>query len=180
MHKKLNTDLNNANSPRVIWITGLPGSGKTTLAKKIQNIMVESGRPTLLLDGDQLREALGVIGNYSIEERKVLSKKYQQIGRLFYLQGFNVVFSVVAMFDEIRDSNRQVFQNYLEIFLDVESDLRLEVRPQLKGESIMNNPSSSEYEFPKSPDLMLVANTNADRNGWLNEILNHLGLEIEH
>jgi adenylylsulfate kinase len=176
----LNTKSNNSTEPRAIWITGLPGSGKTTLAQSLQRIMDESGRPTILLDGDQLRDALGVIGNYSFEERKALSEKYQKIGKLIYLQGYSVIFSVVAMFDEIRDSNRRIFNDYVEIFLDVKRDLRIQVRPQLQNESIMENVDSSDYEFPKRPDLILVANYESDRNAWLSETLKYLGLKIEH
>ena len=67
------------NPGRVIWITGLSGSGKTTLAKALQKELPGS----ILLDGDELREALGSANHgFDVESRKKLAKTFSRSARL--------------------------------------------------------------------------------------------------
>ena len=60
----------------VIWITGLSGAGKTTLAEKISIDLRSSGWTVILLDGDVLREALGIEKLLNKEDRLAIAKKY--------------------------------------------------------------------------------------------------------
>lgn len=108
---------------QVIWITGLSGSGKTTIAKQLcQRINTHSLKP-VLLDGDVLREVFS--GNnetkklYNRQERIALSRQYSLLCKNLSCQGFRVIIATISMFDEIYAWNRINFPNYFEVFLDV-------------------------------------------------------------
>jgi len=107
---------------QTIWITGLSGSGKTTLATHVVGGLTRSGIPCVLLDGDELRLALGQevsVGKYGRESRLCMAKKYANLCHLIASQGFTVVMATVSLFHEIHAWNRQNLPNYFEIYLKV-------------------------------------------------------------
>lgn len=110
-------------SGRVIWITGLSGSGKSTLATLLTFRIRECGRPTILLDGDELRNVLGVADknadNHCRETRLLLAMKYSHLCRLLASQGFTVVIATISLFREIHEWNRENLPSYFEIYLKV-------------------------------------------------------------
>ena len=65
----------------VVWVTGLSASGKTTVSKHLVGLLTDY-QPTILLDGDELRGALGVVGNYSRGQRVELATTYFKIAKL--------------------------------------------------------------------------------------------------
>jgi adenylylsulfate kinase-like enzyme len=105
----------------VVWVTGLSASGKTTVSKHLVGLLTEY-QPTILLDGDELRSALGVVGNYSKEQRVELAKNYFKLAKLLSNQGFIVVVAALAMFNEIYAWNRENQDNYVEVFLNYPVD----------------------------------------------------------
>lgn len=108
---------------RVIWITGLSGAGKTTLAKALLPLLPE---PRLLLDGDVMREALAPLaGGYDPESRKRLAGVYSRLCKLAAEQGVTVVCATISMFHEVRDWNRANLPGYVEVYLETSEELRL-------------------------------------------------------
>ena len=106
----------------VIWITGLSGAGKTTLATKIGNNLKNIGIPNILIDGDVIRNILSENENensYSNEARMRNAFKYAGISLLLANQGFCVITSVIGMFEEIYNWNKKNLPGYYEIFLDI-------------------------------------------------------------
>lgn len=103
----------------VFWITGLSAAGKTTLAKLLTTRLRERGVPTVMLDGDALREALGVLTEHSREARLELAFKYSGLAKMIASQGVNVVVSAVALFKEIHEWNRTNLPGYFEVYLKV-------------------------------------------------------------
>ena len=77
------------NFSRVIWITGLSGSGKTTIANEVVSRLRSSGQAVVMLDGDQMREVFGVGAatdkNHGREGRLALAKQYANLCRVYYL-----------------------------------------------------------------------------------------------
>jgi len=109
----------------VIWVTGLSGAGKTTLAEKISIDLRSSGWSVILLDGDVLREALGIEKLHDKEDRLSIAKKYSKICQILASQGFVVVIATISLFKEIHSWNRQNLPRYIEVFLKVPlSELR--------------------------------------------------------
>ena len=111
---------------QVIWITGLSGAGKTTLAKELILRLQKNGSNPILLDGDVLRNLLKVrenaLDSHSRKVRLDLALKYAQMCRLLSDQGFIVVIATISMFDELYAWNRENITNYFEVYLKVPLD----------------------------------------------------------
>ena len=115
---------------QVIWITGLSGAGKTTVAKELNLRLQERGLQPVLLDGDVLRSLFKntevISETYNREARLKLALKYVHICKILSAQGFTVVIATVSMFREVYAWNRANFPNYFEVYLKVPLDeLRL-------------------------------------------------------
>jgi len=107
---------------RVIWITGLSGAGKTTVATELVRRLRSEGARPILLDGDELRAALGVVGGFDLEQRRRLAFVYARLCRLLADQGHTVVCATIALYHEVRAWNRTNLAGYTEVFLDVPLD----------------------------------------------------------
>ena len=147
----------------VIWITGLPGSGKTTVAKALYQELMNMQQQVVLLDGDALREALNN-KQYENSARKELALTYSRLAKMHSQQGQTVICATVSMFDEVRDWNRQHIDDYLEVYLEVSKEVLLE-RNQ-KGlyskaeQGLVQNMLGFDLDFeaPKQPDLVFNNN----------------------
>lgn len=100
----------------VVWITGLAGSGKSTLARALAKKLRESHPNIIELDGDELREALGE-GAYDRDSRMAIAKRRARLAGLLSKQGFVVITTAIAMFEEVYRHNRAVIPNYLEVYV---------------------------------------------------------------
>ena len=111
---------------QVIWITGLLGAGKTTVAEQLTTYIRERSLQPILLDGDILRDLFKnseVIGTtYTREARIKLALKYAHISKILSSQGFTVVIATVSMFREVYGWNRANLPNYFEVYLKVSMD----------------------------------------------------------
>ncbi len=103
----------------VFWITGLSGAGKSTLARKLLRHLRGRGRPAVLLDGDELREALGREAAHALAERLALAMSYARLCRLLANQGLDVVVATISLFHQVHEWNRTNLAAYTEILLDV-------------------------------------------------------------
>lgn len=160
-------------SPFVIWITGLPGSGKTTLALDIVK-KIKSKRPIFHIDGDVIRQGLFQEFGYSEVERRILSTKYQNLAKVIIDQKINVVVSTVSMYKEIYDSNKKIFQNYFEICLKPSIQILHEgPRKNLYQEELNDKSALSGTIFPISSDLYLSASSDTDRESWIHEVFDN-------
>jgi adenylylsulfate kinase len=101
------------------WITGLPGSGKTTIARLLCARLRTEGSPAILIDGDRMREILGSTFGYGRAEREKLSGIYGRWCQELNLQGTDAVCATVSMFEAARQWNRRNLDNYREIYLRV-------------------------------------------------------------
>lgn len=100
----------------VIWITGLSGTGKTSLAAKLAKRYQDSGQLPVHLDGDDLRTIFDVSKNYDYTSRLSLAKTYSRLAILLARQGHLVIVSTISLFHEIHTMNRK-FEAYCEIYL---------------------------------------------------------------
>ena len=121
--KQVNQSLRTKMTGQVIWITGLSGAGKTTLAEQLNICLHERGLKVILLDGDMLRilflDADLKSESYTRQERIKLALKYSHLCKTLSAQGFNIIIATISMFNEVYDWNRQNITNYFEVYLKV-------------------------------------------------------------
>ncbi len=108
----------------VLWITGLSGAGKTTLAHRIAMRLRAKGIPVILLDGDVLREifGIGIEQRHDRNSRLSLAFQYAHLCRILTQQGVTVVIATISLFQEIHAWNRANLPDYFEVYLKVPID----------------------------------------------------------
>jgi cytidine diphosphoramidate kinase len=109
---------------RVIWITGLSGSGKTTVSRLLKAELERGGERTLLLDGDALRTLMPQGGRFDRQSRLELALAYGKLCKLVAEQGVSVICATISMRREVYAWNRANLPGYVEVYLDVEAGLR--------------------------------------------------------
>lgn len=139
----------------VLWITGLSGAGKTTLAKAI---LKQDKRKWIHLDGDELRSVLSVQHELTIESRKSLATSYSSLAKMLSEQGFDVIVSTVSLFHSIQHWNRENITNYFEVFID--ADIQLIRQRNQKGVYNEGNYDlvvglGIAHEIPLKPDYQI-------------------------
>ena len=140
---------------RVYWITGLPGSGKTTIGTSLYYELKKQIDNVVILDGDILKLFVGDSVGYTNQDRLLRAKKYSNICKMLADQGIWVIICTVAMFDEVRQWNRNNIDGYMEIFLDISLEILKErdkkgLYSAGKGMELVQN-----SEFPKLPDITI-------------------------
>ncbi|HEX2094144.1 MAG TPA: adenylyl-sulfate kinase [Longimicrobiaceae bacterium] len=166
----------------VIWLTGLPGAGKTTLARALERELFARGCQTMLLDGDQLRHGLTGDLGFSEEDRRENVRRVGEVARLFFEQGSIVLCSLVSPFRRDRDRVRELLPEgtFFEVYVecDVEECRRRDPKGLYaradRGEVLELTGVSSPYEPPEHPEL--VARTDRESvAAVVARLLEHLG-----
>jgi adenylyl-sulfate kinase len=88
--------------PSIIWLTGLPGSGKTTIARGVATRLRSLGIPAVVLDGDELRAGLCADLTFSIEDRFENVRRAGEVARLLVAQGIVAICALVSPYAEAR------------------------------------------------------------------------------
>ena len=101
-----------------LWIMGMAGVGKTTLAEKIYINLKKQDVPVIWLDGDILRKVLKISG-HSLAERREAGLKYLNIASILTNQGFNVILSSIGMQQTFQKIGRELFTNYFQVLVKV-------------------------------------------------------------
>lgn len=145
----------------VIWITGLAGAGKSSVAAALRTKCGASAMPPILLDGDRLREVMGATASYEPAERRALAARYARLCQELARQGFSVICATISMFHEIHAWNRANMPRYFEVYLRVPRD-ELTRRNQkglyMKTTQAPSGPVAGlDYavEEPLTPDLII-------------------------
>ena len=101
----------------IIWITGLSGAGKTTLAKALYKDIKKKFSNTLWIDGDILRKHFQNTKKFDQKSRIEQYKKMVRLAKFCYEQKINVIISVLYFNDFIFKNNKKIFKNYFQIYL---------------------------------------------------------------
>ena len=104
----------------VIWITGLSGSGKTTIAKGLELELHKLGYLTKLLDGDNVRTGINNNLGFSVEDRKENIRRIAEVSKLFMIGGVILINCFISPTKEIRDQARSIVgeKDFFEIFVN--------------------------------------------------------------
>lgn len=157
------------------WITGLSGAGKTAVGNRLYYSMKMQKKNTIIFDGGILKEIVGKDVGYGREGRLERAYRYSSLCKLLTDQGINVIICTIAMFNEIREWNRDNIENYIEVFLDVEMEvLKHRNRKGLYSKSNENIAGIDvAVEYPKEPDIVIKNNGNQSLDGIVQRIMNY-------
>lgn len=159
----------------LFWVTGLSGSGKTQISKKIYPQILKKYGPTILISGDDIRNIFKIKG-YSKKDRLETVIKYCKLSKLITSQNINVLFAVVGMMDEARKWNKKNIKNYVEIFIETKIKDIIKLRKKKIYQTEKKNIVGIDIkpEIPKNPDIIIKNNFKRNLDSFAKEIINKL------
>jgi len=151
---------------KVIWLTGLPCSGKSTIADGLEKYFHEKKVPVQKLDGDLLRATISKDLGFSAIDRCKQVERVAYIANLLSMHGVNVVVALVSPYRHMRDYVRELCSQVNEIFIkcSLEECKRRDVKGMyeraIRGEIENFTGVSDVYEAPLHPDLVIDTEKN--------------------
>ena len=153
-------------SGATVWLTGLSGSGKSSVAVGLERLLVQSGQPAYLLDGDNLRHGLNGDLGFTAEDRDENVRRVSEVARLFADAGVVALVPLISPYRAARDRARAVHAAagvpFLEVFVDTPIEecerrdpkgLYAKARAgEITGFTGIDDP----YEAPEHPELVLT------------------------
>lgn len=150
-------------APLIVWMTGLSGAGKSTVANRVEEKLWRQGRHTMLLDGDSLRFGLNKDLGFTDADRVENVRRTAEVAKLMLEAGLIVLCSLISPFRRERALARQLVgpDEFLEVFVDAPIEECQRRDPKglyaraLAGQIPNFTGISSPYEAPEAPDLHL-------------------------
>ncbi|VVB67381.1 putative adenylyl-sulfate kinase [uncultured archaeon] len=150
----------------VVWFTGLPGCGKTTIAKRVKAMLSEKGMNAKILQLDEIRKAITPQPRYTEEERDIVYASLAYMAKLLAEEGVNVIIDATANRRRYRDFARRLIPNFGEVFvraplqicMEREAKRKTEFSPQgiykkAAAEKALVPGVNAAYEEPQSPEI---------------------------
>lgn len=148
----------------VVWFTGLPGSGKTTVANAVASKLKELGYRVEVLDGDWVRKTISPDTGFTREERRTHLRRVAWIARLLARNGVIVLCSFVSPYRSVRREIREIVEEetpFIEVYCKCSLEECIRRDPKglyekaLKGEIKHFTGISDPYEEPENPELTI-------------------------
>jgi len=148
----------------VVWFTGLPGSGKTTVANAVASRLRELGYRVEVLDGDWVRKTINPDAGFTREKRRIHLRRVAWIARLLARNGVVVLCSFVSPYRSVRKEIREIIEKeapFIEVYCKcslqecIRRDPKGLYRKALRGEIKHFTGISDPYEEPENPELTL-------------------------
>lgn len=150
----------------VIWLTGLSGSGKSTVAVELERLLIASGQAAYLLDGDNLRHGLNADLGFSEADRMENIRRVSEVSTLFADAGLAVVVPLISPYRSARAAARDRVEGaglrFVEVFVDTPLELCEERDPKglyakaRAGEITSMTGIDDPYEVPTAAEVTLV------------------------
>jgi bifunctional enzyme CysN/CysC len=147
--------------PCVLWLTGLSGAGKSTIANLVEKKLVSMGRHTYLLDGDNVRHGLNKDLGFTAQDRVENIRRVAEVSKLMVDAGLIVLVSFISPFRSERRMARELFApgGFLEVFVDTalaeaeRRDVKGLYKKARRGELKNFTGIDSPYEPPEQPEI---------------------------
>ena len=158
-------NLQNGHKSLVVWFTGLSGSGKSTIANRLEEKLFQTGARTYVLDGDNIRRGLSKELNFSEEHRTENNRRVAEVAKLFVDAGVIAITAFISPLEEHRSMAKEIIgkENFLEIYVNAslelceERDVKGLYKKVRKGKIINFTGIDSPYEPPKNPEVEIMA-----------------------
>ena len=154
-----------------VWITGLPASGKSTLARALKIRLAKRGVNAAVLESDVLRQILSDQPGYDPQQRDVFYRLLAYIGVLLVEYGVPVIFDATANRREYRDRARQQIPRFLEVYVKcpletcIARDPKGIYRQAVEGAATNVPGLQAAYEPAEAPDVLIAADTESPEAG---------------
>ena len=153
----------NKHNSFVIWFTGLSGSGKSTIANKVEEVLFKKGIKTYTLDGDNIRMGINKGLGFSEDDRRENLRRIAEVGKLFVDAGVVTVAAFVSPVHKERELVKNIIgaSNFIEVFVNtsLEECERRDVKGLYKkaraGEIKNFTGIDAPYEAPMQPDVLI-------------------------
>lgn len=166
--------------PLTLWFTGLSGAGKSTLASKLEQRLYESGKYTMLLDGDNVRMGLNNNLGFSEEDRIENIRRIAEVSKLMNEAGLIVLTAFISPYEKDRRNAREIIgENFVEIYVStpLEECARRDVKglyQKARGGLLPGFTGvTAPYEIPECPDIT-IDTTNMDVQEAVDYLLGRL------
>ena len=165
-----------------IWFTGLSGSGKSTIARKLEEKLFERGVKTYVLDGDNVRHGLNNNLGFSHEDRTENIRRIGEVSKLLVDAGLVVMTAFISPYKEDRRKVRELMNEgeFMEVFIEATIETCEERDPKglykkAKAGEIKNFTGiSAPYNNPENPELIVNTTEEADININADKVLKYL------
>lgn len=147
-------------SPAVIWLTGLSGAGKTTIAIALRDLLQHQGITPVLLDGDEIRKAIQLT-SFDEGSRKQHNLKVGEMASALEAENKIVIVALISPYAEIRNSIRHKCKRFVEVYVATDINTCIERDPKglykkaISGEIKDFTGISAPYFPPEHPELII-------------------------
>ena len=144
-----------------MWLTGLSGSGKTTIARSLQLQLQQLGLPIELLDGDEVRRQLSPDLGFTKNDREMHARRVVYLSKLLAKNGIVSLVSLIAPYRSFRENARKEIVDYVEVYVKtpletcIKRDPKGLYRKALNGEITDMTGVQDPYEEPLNAEVVI-------------------------
>ncbi|MCP4703483.1 MAG: adenylyl-sulfate kinase [candidate division Zixibacteria bacterium] len=176
-----NRETRNNHKSYIIWLTGLSGSGKSTIARELEKILFEKNYQVMILDGDIVRHGLSSDLNFSLKDRQENIRRIGEAAKLLMEAGIITICAFISPYNSDREKVRSIVDDgdFIETFIDCPLDecerrdpkgLYKKARSGLiKNFTGIDDP----FEMPEDPEILINTQELSIENS-VNKILGYL------
>jgi adenylylsulfate kinase len=163
----------NGHSSAIVWLTGLPASGKTTIAKQLEKTLHDRGCHTYILDGDNMRHGLNKDLGFSKEDRKENIRRIAEVAKLFLDGGIIVICAFVSPYKDDRQIARHLVEDseFIEVYIKCPVEVCMQRDPKsmykkaVSGKMTAFTGVDDPYEAPDFPEIVIETDKSTILNG---------------
>lgn len=144
-----------------IWLTGMSGAGKSTIASRLHEILVENGHRLEVLDGDEIRRELSRDLTFTREDREANVARIAYVASLLVKHGVTVIAAAISPYAQSRERARERIERFIEVYVrcNIDELTRRDVKGlyarALRGEIAHFTGISDPYEAPENPEVIV-------------------------